>query len=307
MRRIFSFFIMFGMITSILTAKPHLVFGCGNIYDWGKVSPNDSPLKADIKIYNKGNDTLKISRVKPMCGCTTAPLSRKNIPPKDSAVLKVTLNVKYYEGNVDKRIIVTSNNRRNAQSVLELKAFVYKPIKMFPNKYFNLGQMFLGDTTIGKIVINNYSDSNFVITDLQKKGADFTINLNVGDTIPKDSDYVLEAIIYPQVLGPYTLRLTYSTNNSEVPEIDISGFGRVDDPSKKKPIIKNVAPTVKKNAKNGKLITPPILNPTNDKMNMPLNPNIKAKPKLFKNNKVKFQELPPNQKTEKAKINKKKK
>lgn len=310
MKTIFSLIIISLLFTSILTARPHLKLDCGKVYDWGKVSPKDSPLKADIKIYNIGSDTLKIKRVKPMCGCTTAPLHKKIIPPKDSATLKVTLNVKYYEGNVDKRIIISSNNRPNNQTILELKAYVYHPLKFFPNKYFNLGQMFTGDTVIGKIVINNLSENDIVIKDLVKKGKNLTVNLNVGDTIPKDSDFVLEAKIIPKVLGPYTLRLTYTTDSPDVPEIDLSGFGRVEDASKKTPVINHIAPKVKEQTKKGKLITPPpVLNPTNDKMNMPLNPNVNAKikPKLLKNNKIKFQELPPNQqKLEKAKINKKK-
>lgn len=213
--------------SNILTAKAKIEFECGKRYDWGVVKQKDSPLKAEIKLFNKGDDTLKIERVKPMCGCTTAPLSKKLIAPGDSAILKVTLNVEHYEGEVIKKISFTSN-AEIPEDNLELKAVIYQPIKLFPNKYLNFSQMYLGTETITKVVINNLSGVDIKIKDIAKKPEDLVINMKSGDVIPKDSDFVFTATVNPTTIGPYTCNIEIFTDNIDVPEISLSGWGRAD-------------------------------------------------------------------------------
>jgi len=171
------------MLNSIISlSSPKLVLDCGTTYDWGDVNQKDSPLKADIKIFNEGDDTLKINRVNPMCGCTTAPLSKKSIAPGDSAILKVTLNIKHYEGDVTKSIIISSNSR-SPELHLKLKANVHIPLKLFPNKYMNFSQMYIGNPTTSKIVIDNMTDHDIMITGVKLDNQDISLNMKEGDII----------------------------------------------------------------------------------------------------------------------------
>lgn len=71
-------FTMFVFAASLAFAQPKISIQGGDTQDWGKVKPKDSPLKASIKITNEGSEELKISDVRPGCGCTTAPLDKKN-------------------------------------------------------------------------------------------------------------------------------------------------------------------------------------------------------------------------------------
>lgn len=222
--------VMFNSIKGF--AKPQMVFECGKIYDWGTVKLKDSPLKADIKIYNKGEDTLEIKKVKPMCGCTTAPLSKRVLSPGDSAVLKVTLNIEQYEGVVVKRINFTTNEVES-EKYLEIKANVYQPIKLFPSRYLNFSRMFLNTESSTKLVINNISKNDIKVTNLIIKPEILKLNLKVGDIIPKDSDFVLEAKVIPTELGQFNCRLDISFSDPDMPNVIISGWGKVDPESEK--------------------------------------------------------------------------
>ncbi|MFC2130040.1 DUF1573 domain-containing protein [Bacteroidota bacterium] len=292
MRRM-TIFIPLVIIFSFLAliSKPKMVFDCGKTYDWGTVMQKDSPLKADIKLYNKGDDTLLIKRVKPMCGCTTAPLSKKVVPPGDSAVLKVTLNVGHYEGQIQKRIAIISN-LHSAETFLNLSANVYMPIKLFPNNYLNFGQMYVSFETVNKVVINNLSDHDINITELVFKPEDLIINMSVGDVIPKDSNFVLEAKVLPSEPGPYTCRIDINTDDPDQPSIMISGWGRVDPASKKKEIHQNIVADSIDHDKI-KLIKPPVISPDVAPLDVHIDPNVKIQQipnlQVLPNKQVKFQ------------------
>ncbi len=267
-------------------SRPNLKFNCGYTYDFGKVKQKDSPLKADITLYNKGTDTLKILRVKPMCGCTTAPLNKNVIPPGDSAILKVTLNISHYEGEINKKISFKTNYMTE-EVFLTLKADVYQPISLFPGKYFNFALMFLGDTTISKIVLNNLSGKDITISDVVITPDDVTLNLYKGLVIPKDSDYVIEATCVPKQLGPYSARFDIYINDPDMPVFRLSGFGRVEKGPEKNELAK---PVLKLNdtTDNVKLVNPPEKTPT---INIDQN-SIKTEPVPIENNPTVLPEKP---------------
>ncbi len=279
----------------LLYSKPKMVFEYGKTYDWGKVKPKDSPLKAEIKIYNKGYDTLEIKRVKPMCGCTTAPLSKRTLPPGDSAVLKVTLNIEHYEGVVSKKINFTTNEM-SSESSLEITANVFQPISLFPNRYLNFSRMFINTESITKLVINNLSDRNIKIKNVVVKPDDLKINLNSGDIIPRDSDYVLEATAIPTVLGQFNCRVELSFDDPDQEDIIISGWGKVD-PESEKPVITDTPLLEVNDSSNaGKPVNPTIISPEdkpinispNNNLQIHKNPNLPVEP-LVPEEQVKFE------------------
>ncbi len=231
------------LLAASAESRTKLKYSCGDAYDWGKVSPGDSPLKAEIKIYNNRRDTLRIRRVKPTCGCTTAPLDKKVIAPGDSATLKVTLNVKQYEGEVFKKIIVASNR---GTDYLGLKANVFIPLKIFPNNYFNFGRMYVGDTTVTKIVINNKSEQDITITSLEKKPDSLNLNMVEGTVIKKDSLFTLAATVAPDKPGHYNCKIRMTTDHPDQPSLIVSGWGKISKASEKKKDYQSVNPKLEK-------------------------------------------------------------
>lgn len=86
------------------------------------------PLEAIVQhsywIRNTGFDTLKISKVTPGCGCTTAPLSKNAIPPGDSARLSIVFDSKNMFGKMVKEVELLSNDPDKPKAVIRFLAAV---------------------------------------------------------------------------------------------------------------------------------------------------------------------------------------
>ena len=269
MKKMIYVLIFVVLSTMTLEAKPKLVFSTGYILDFGLVRQKDSPLKSEVTIFNKGTDTLIIERVKPNCGCTTAPLSKKVLAPGDSAILKVTLNVEHYEHEIEKRILFKTNYSFD-DIVLYLRANVYKPVSLFPGKYFNFSQMFIGEETVSKIIITNHSGRDLNITNITNTSEDLELNVKVGDIIPKDTDIVVEAKVKPIATGPYSTKIDIIIDDADMPVIQLSGFGRVDPiESKAKDYQKVEDPIVTPEI----MINPPVMNPPGTNQMIEADPN----------------------------------
>ena len=61
-------------------------------------------------VANTGTDTLLVSEVKPLCGCTTAPLKKNRIAPGDSVSLDVVFDSKNITGGVNKKVTIFTND-----------------------------------------------------------------------------------------------------------------------------------------------------------------------------------------------------
>jgi hypothetical protein len=92
-------------------------------WDFGQVLQNEA-VSHQFEVKNGGRDTLFISRVKPACGCTSAPLTRDVIAPGESIWLDVTFNTKKFSGSINKSVTVFSNDPENPQAKLSFTADV---------------------------------------------------------------------------------------------------------------------------------------------------------------------------------------
>ncbi|MDP4200892.1 MAG: DUF1573 domain-containing protein [Bacteroidota bacterium] len=94
--------------------------------DLGKLEQGDS-VGYTYQIHNSGSDTLRISAVKPSCGCTDARLSTHIIPPSCSASLKVLFSSVGKElGPYAKTVSLISNATPN-QEILRFHGLIVMP------------------------------------------------------------------------------------------------------------------------------------------------------------------------------------
>jgi hypothetical protein len=103
-------------------AQPKVSFP-GAPWDFGQVLQEQS-VSHQFEVKNTGQDTLFISRVKPACGCTSAPLTRDVVGPNESIWLDVTFNTKKFSGNVTKSVVVFCNDPENPQATFQFSADV---------------------------------------------------------------------------------------------------------------------------------------------------------------------------------------
>ncbi|MEO1214677.1 MAG: DUF1573 domain-containing protein [Bacteroidota bacterium] len=93
-------------------------------FDFGEVKEGVQPSHI-FKFKNTGDQPLKITRVKPSCGCTTPNWSKEEIAPGGEGFVEVSYNSKNRPGPANKSITVTGNfNERN--KVLRFKVNVIR-------------------------------------------------------------------------------------------------------------------------------------------------------------------------------------
>lgn len=90
-------------------------------WDFGSI-PKESVVKHDFGFKNTGSDTLVITKVKPTCGCTTAPLSSDRVAPGETAEISASLNTKTLKGTVRKSILIDSNDPISPYLKISFKA-----------------------------------------------------------------------------------------------------------------------------------------------------------------------------------------
>jgi hypothetical protein len=210
---------IFGGFAAI--AQPKLEIEGGNTYDWGTVNQGDSPLKAKVKLYNKGTDTLHITRVKPACGCTTAPLDNDHIAPGDFATLDITLRVSSYSGHVGKNISISSNDPNNSNINYSIKANVFTPITVNP-KYIRMYNVATEEESSSSVNLVNNTKKDITIKKVDTKLDGLTLDLNEDTVIPAGKSIKVNAKYTPEKDGPFYGSLKFTTDSEEAPYIDIS-------------------------------------------------------------------------------------
>ncbi len=208
-------------------AQPKLEIVGGDTQDWGNVKAKESPLKADVKLKNIGDEKLVISNVKPTCGCTTAPLDKNELAPGESATMSVSLSVGSRTGNVNKSVYIYSNDAYRSKQVLRLKANVSRSLEIQPKRYLTFNEMTVGLSQSASVNIKNNSNKTVTITDIKISPENMMINIDEGQKIKPGEAVKLEATVRPTKKGYFNCHVTLKTTDKDYPELKISGFGNI--------------------------------------------------------------------------------
>jgi hypothetical protein len=208
-------------------SRARLEVECGDTQDWGKVRPEQTPLNAKIKLFNRGEDTLIISKVKVGCGCTAAPLDRDSIEPGGYATLDVTLNPGQTPKVVHKIIELYTNDPNNEKFVLHLKCEIVTALTFFPNKFLGFGQITLDKESSYNIVITNTTNQDVFFKEIRFEPADMIVNIKENDSIKANNEFVLVAKLKPHRLGDINCKVSFKTTDPETAKVEILGKASV--------------------------------------------------------------------------------
>lgn len=215
------------VFTNFAFSQPKIEIVGGATKDWGKVTPKQSPLKHEMIIKNVGNQTLKITRVKPTCGCTTAPLNKSELKPGETTTIDVTLSIQGNSGKMHKQIAIESNDPNNSYLNYMLIADVVLPLTVSPTTYIPFNDLQVGTESIAKLKIKNTSDANIVLSKFQTNMPEIQLNLNKETTLKPGQEIELITKVKPSKSGNLSARISITTSNKEFPELIINGFGTV--------------------------------------------------------------------------------
>lgn len=215
------------LLPVLMLAQPKIEIVGGDSYDWGTVKANQDPLKAKIKIKNAGNEVLKITEVKPGCGCTTAPLDKNELKPGEEATLDVTLRIAGYQGNVTKSVRIASNDPANPNKYLYLKANIFVPISVKPTTYFAFNEMTVGKEATAKVTITNNTDETITITPEQVVPENMNVNIPKKLVLKGGESFEVVAKVIPDKKGYFNCSIKLKTSYPDQKEIFIPGYGNV--------------------------------------------------------------------------------
>lgn len=108
--------------TPAVLAQPEITFP-GSPWDFGEMLQSQKVVHK-FEVHNAGKDTLFISRVKPACGCTSAPLTKDVVGPGESIWMDVTFDSKRFSGLVNKSVVFYSNDPEQPEAKLSFSATI---------------------------------------------------------------------------------------------------------------------------------------------------------------------------------------
>jgi hypothetical protein len=84
-------------------------------------------------LYSTGVDTLKIDEIRPGCGCTKAPVDKKELAPGDSTRLEIIFSTQVYRNKLAKRPRILSNAIKK-----DFQVTIIANVLMFPDSAYPL-------------------------------------------------------------------------------------------------------------------------------------------------------------------------
>lgn len=220
-------FMLFLAISALLhsgvaSAAPKLKIDSTH-FDFGH-TPEGLPVLHKYWAYNVGTDTLKIKRVRPSCGCTSVPLTKKELAPGDSVALELRFDTKRFKGQISKTAAVESNDPTHPELQLQFTARVGLWEGVIVG---NHSQIYLD--TLGKteqtITLKNASTDNYRIS-VVSPPADFMAVELSADEIPAKGEVSITFRQTPKApVGEYNTSVTLRFMGPSPQNLSIPIFG----------------------------------------------------------------------------------
>ncbi len=102
------------------------------VVDLGSVSRGEK-VTVEFEVQNRGTAELEIREARPGCGCTVASFDR-SVPPGGKGKIVAGLDTSDFNGAISKTVTVLSNDPKNPQLVLTMKAKVITHIVAKPGR-----------------------------------------------------------------------------------------------------------------------------------------------------------------------------
>ena len=194
-------------------------------YDFGVVGTGDERTHV-FRFRNEGDEDLIIKNVRSTCGCTTALLTEKVVPPGGAGEIEVT----YRAGDTTREerpaIYVRSNDPDEATAIIRVIAMVQAGAGFIPSRVY-VGDI-RKDTCIRRTVkLVNTWEEELRITGIET-GSDAIVATLQDTLVPPGGEAVVRIVLGPDLPeGRIDARVTLHTDNEKQPEIALPIVGNV--------------------------------------------------------------------------------
>ncbi len=208
---------------TMAVAQPKLEIVGGDTYDWGKVAP--AKLTTVVQVKNAGNADLKITEVRPGCGCTAAPIDKDLLKPGEIGKISITLDVTSRSGLTEKIVTITSNDTAAPSQVLHLKADVRRAVTFTPMQYLVVANGAKGvEAAASPITIKNTSDAPITVEVPQLAAGEkvkVRFDMKGKKELKPGEEFTLLSYITPTEAMSVQSKVMMKTSSSEMPSIEI--------------------------------------------------------------------------------------
>ncbi len=211
-------------------------------FDFGYV-PQNSKISHKFTLHSAGDDSLRIIKVIPGCGCTKTPLEKSELAPGEKTDLEVIFSTGRYGSRVTKRPKIQSNVEKQVDVVIIHANVVKRPDSTQPViiKPYKLDISQFGDKARNemKFTITNVSDSdlNVRLIDLPKDLFEVTLAENIA--AGKTAEGLLK--LRPEALEtPFEKSFTFECDDTETSRFTVPVKRAVKVPGASKPMTANI-------------------------------------------------------------------
>lgn len=187
---------------SIFAQNPKISF-IYDTYDYGTIREEDGKQKCTFYFINTGDAPLKITTVRPMCGCTTSDYTKTEVNPQDTGFINAVYDAHRRPGPFHKAISVHCNDPENGSLSLAIKGTVtprqkteadnYPTIKgnlRFKENYLKLDIVTNKQIRVDTVVCYNNWTKPMTI-EIENKEPFITTQLSTNTISPKSSAYII--------------------------------------------------------------------------------------------------------------------
>jgi hypothetical protein len=216
-RLLLIFGIAAGMGLANLLAEPRIV--CDQpTFDFGSRDASEV-VEHTFTLKNSGTTDLVISAIRPACGCTAAELTQSTIPPGESAKLSAKLTLAGRNGQVQKPILIESNDPANPALQLVMKGVIGTDFQIMPSTMV-LRKDSPDAPATASVIVKSMKNENFEITDAKSEGGKLKVRW---DKFPDENSYQITANFEERLAaGQYEDKITIETNHPTRKQLEIS-------------------------------------------------------------------------------------
>jgi len=215
---------------------PLMVLEPPKTLDLGTI-PRQGVTTGEIKVHNKGEGTLHITKVQSSCGCTKAKIDEKAkvVPPGGTSIITVTADPNRIPGfESRKTVTVMSDDPKNPRVQLSVLAKIDPEFALEPRD-IEFGEIRKGAASTETMVLRQLSDEPIEVTEVMSFGAAskglqlaFEKRAEGQWATPGRPEYAISVGLPEDApLGGYTGRFAIKTTCKRVKQITCSATAKI--------------------------------------------------------------------------------
>ncbi len=213
-----------------ISVLPGIAFGQGSsngprikcateIFDFGFM-PQNVIVSHTFWLRNTGTEMVKISQIKPNCGCTQIPPIDSTIAAGDSLPVEVLFGSRSMFGKVEKFTRIMSNAEGRVPA-LTFRAHVLKTDEKSESFAVSPTALTMGGATESKVAVKNTSKTPLKISVVDLPSSLIRLDTKEMSLEPDESKEISLTLVAQTTLQDYTKSITLEADNPERTRITI--------------------------------------------------------------------------------------